>query len=134
MPRKTNLTPERVRKILMFGASYGNKEAVKLLAGTTSGKREARDIANDRWHTAEHIKTNSQPTVVGYTNGHEKKRADSEHDFYQQLADFLFKQGLVRRPADAAMFPTYAVVDGDRVIPYDLRNAGTDDEELVVWI
>lgn len=129
MPRKTNLTPERLRKTLMFGALYGSKEAATALAG----KREARDTANDRWHTAEHIKANSQPTVVGHTSKR-AKRIDAEHDFYQQLADFLFKQGLVRRASDAAMFPTYAVVDGDRVIPYDLRNAGTDDEELVVWI
>lgn len=127
MSRMTNVE-DQTKKTANFAMLYGSEiGSVKKPTPKT-----AAELANERWHLAEHIRANSLPTAVGST--HDLVDDSGEPDVYALLTYFLFDKGLIQKTGEAEFFPTYAVLSNGRLIPYDLDSPGTEDENLLVWI
>ena len=130
-PRMDISFARKINKTALFGIIYGAKDGW-IVAPKDKPVKTAEQLANERWHTAEHIRANTQPTAVGPTDQH--LTDDGDPDVYRLLTEFLFDRGAIQNTADVEVFPTYVVVSGGRLVPYDLENPGKENEELLVWI
>lgn len=130
-PRTEVQFSKKQQKTMLFGLLYGAKDGWIAPPGSKPEKTTA-ELANERWHTAEHIRVTKQPTSIGRT--HEHLTDDGDPDVYGMLTEFLFSRGAIQRIGEPEFYPTYVVIADGRLIPYDLENPGKPQEELLVWI
>ena len=125
---RTTSVEKQIEKTVRYMGLYGARESWL----PKNPEQTAQQLVSERWYAAEHIRANNQPTVVGRT--HDLLTDDGEPDVYGLLTEFLFSRGVIQRTGEPEFFPTYVVVAGGRLIPYDVEHTGKSNEKLLVWI